>query len=363
MIGMKTTHLVSLGLLCLLGVLVIALMAKTPVIRSFFKLSEGFSTQSVSTTQCPSGFTMYMYDGTAYCCNGTINTDAYTVAKSCVLPVMNSGVGFCTLGASSKVPNCGNLLNTILTQQSTSVCPPSKPNYAMSNRCCQSSTTSDGTDCSSKTLGTFCNVEAASELFRTSTDCNYLRMKETDTCPPNSSKVDVQITSGVLSGMNIYGCSNQSKTCYTDSVISALHRLGKVTTSLTSCTSPDALTTPACTIAPIILASDTGYTPSGIGSVTRFPTTTQIIFDSRIPTVNSSNVVTGYGFNSVLPPVGSAISGPFISPGTTLVSIANAPLPSNPYVPGLLATISQPVTGVNEARGNVFVYSFTPPSR
>lgn len=306
---------------------------------------------------------MYMYDGTAYCCNGTINTDAYNVAKTCILPVTRDGVGFCTLGTSSTVPNCGNLLGTILSQQSSSVCPPSKPNYCTANRCCQSQITSDGTDCTSKAAGTFCNVEAASNLFRSTTDCNYLRMKEKDTCPFNTSKADIPIMSGPLSGLTVYGCSNESNICYTDTVINELHRMGKVTSNLTPCSSQNTVSTPKCTIAPILLATDNGYTPNGVGNVSRFPTTTQIIFDSRIPTVNSSNVVTSYGFNSVLPSVGSAISGPFISPGTTVVSIANAPLPSNPYVPGLLVTISNPVTGVSETRGNVFVYSFTPPVR
>ncbi len=109
---------------------------------------------------------------------------------------------------------------------------------------------------------------------------------------------------------------------------------------------------------PIVLATDNGFTARG-SFATHFPTPTQIIFDSRTVTVDSKQKVTAYGTTSPVPAVGSNITGPFLSPGTTLVSIQNSSLPSNPYVPGLLATISKPLVTPSDNRGDVFVYTFT----
>lgn len=249
---MNSGQIVSLGLLCILGIFAIYIMAKTPVIRSFFRGKEGFTTQTVSTAQCPYGSRMYMYDGKAYCCNGTINTDAYNLEKTCITPVTQPGNGICTLGPATVTPlgttiqNCGGLIGSILTNQSTAICPPSKPNFCTANRCCQSAITADGSDCVSKANGTYCEVGDTSQLFFSTTECNYLRMKEKDTCPSNTSKGDVTVTTGALSGMTLYGCSNQSRICYTDTVITTLQRMGKDTSSLTACSSPNAMSSGSC---------------------------------------------------------------------------------------------------------------------
>lgn len=231
----------NLSLLCLLGVFVIIIMAKTPMIRSFF--GEGFTPQRVSMSQCPRGYKMYMYDGTAFCCNGTVNTNAPSTEKSCLLPVTHDGVGFCTLGADMKttggtaVPNCSSIIAENLTKQGKAICPPSKPNFCLANRCC-TQTTPDGSDCSSMTAGSFCDVLDPSKRFTSTTDCNYLRMKEMDTCPVNTNKGDISVTSGALAGLTIYGCSTLNTTCYTDTVLAALKGMGKDTTGLTACSKP-----------------------------------------------------------------------------------------------------------------------------
>jgi hypothetical protein len=248
---MKASQLVSLGLLVLLGILVIGLMAKTPFIRSLLG-REGFTSPSIITSQCPQGYKMYMYDGTAFCCNGSVNTDAYNLEKTCLRPVTQDGVGFCTLGATTTTPsgtvvqNCGNLVGTILQSQGSAICPPSKPNFCTANRCCQSAITADGTDCATKATGTYCDVKPASELFRSATDCNYLRIKEQDTCPAGTSKGDVVMTHGALLGMTIYSCSNHTNICYTDKLITTLRGLGKDTSTLTSCSAPNALNPASC---------------------------------------------------------------------------------------------------------------------
>ena len=60
------------------------------------------------------------------------------------------------------------------------------------------------------------------------------------------------------------------------------------------------------------------------------------------------------------PSPGSIISGPFIAPGTTLVSVENSGrMPSNPYIDGQTITISQPLVNVTEGKGDAFVYTFT----
>jgi len=246
---MNVTHIVSLALLCILGICVIGLMAKTPLIRSLL-CREGFTSPSIVTSQCPQGYKMYMYEGSAFCCNGTVNTDAYTLEKTCLRPVTQGGPGFCTLGPAittgTGVQNCGNLVGTILTSQGNAICPPSKPNFCTANRCCQSAVTADGSDCVNKSAGSYCDVKPADKLFYSATDCNYLRLKETDTCPTGSSMGDVMMNQGSLSGMTIYSCSNHTNICYTDKLITTLHGLGKDTRTLVSCSTPNALSPASC---------------------------------------------------------------------------------------------------------------------
>jgi len=63
-------------------------------------------------------------------------------------------------------------------------------------------------------------------------------MKEMDTCPGNTNKGDISVTSGALAGLTIYGCSTLNTTCYTDTVLAALKSMGKDTTGLTACSGP-----------------------------------------------------------------------------------------------------------------------------
>lgn len=246
---MKASQLVSLGLLVLLGILVIGLMAKTPLIRRLLH-REGFTSPTVISSQCPQGYKMYMYEGTAFCCNGTVNTDAYNLEKTCLRPVTQGSTGFCTLGpaitSGTVVQNCGNLVGTILTSQGNAICPPSKPNFCTANRCCQSAITADGTDCVTKANGTYCDVKPPHELFLSATDCNYLRIKEKDTCPAGTSKGDISMTYGALTGLTLYSCSNNTNICYTDNLINILRGLGKDTSTLISCSAPNALNPSSC---------------------------------------------------------------------------------------------------------------------
>jgi len=88
--------------------------------------------------------------------------------------------------------------------------------------------------------------------------------------------------------------------------------------------------------------TDNGYTASG-GFATHFPAPNQIILDSR----------------GVDPDIGSAVTGPFIQPGTKLTALRNyGRMPSNPYVDGTLITLSKPLVNIGEKKGDVFTYKF-----
>ena len=109
----------------------------------------------------------------------------------------------------------------------------------------------------------------------------------------------------------------------------------------------------------IYRASDNGYTASG-HFATHFPSSTRIILDTRSPVLNDKGDVINYGAPAETPNPGSIIRGPFIAPGTTVVSVENSGrLPSNPYVNGQTVSISKPLVNMKEDRGLVFVYSFT----
>lgn len=234
---MKRETLILTGLLGLLVLIITVVFLRTPVMK---RLYENFASQEIpTTTVCPDGFNMYMYNHTAYCCRGTVNTDATTVSKTCMPAITNMENSFCTLGVDSTVPNCSKLLRDLLTEKGAAICPRSKPNFCSANRCCTSPVTADGTECTDKTDGTFCKVGDPLQVFDTAKggpqDCNYQRLKESDTCPANMGMADVAVTTGPLTGMTIYGCSTLSKTCYTPSIINALKGMGKDTSGLVAC--------------------------------------------------------------------------------------------------------------------------------
>ena len=104
--------------------------------------------------------------------------------------------------------------------------------------------------------------------------------------------------------------------------------------------------------------SDNGYTAGG-DNATRFPTTTQIILDSRGVIFDMSGnpgCCTPNPAETPLP--GSPVEGPFLQPGTKVVSIERWGMPSNPYVIGSLLTIDKPIVNKSEWKGMVFLYTF-----
>jgi len=103
--------------------------------------------------------------------------------------------------------------------------------------------------------------------------------------------------------------------------------------------------------------TDNGYTAYG-SFATHFPSSNQIILDSRSPTF-SGTTVTGFGSAAPDPAVGSTVKGPFVQDGTTVTNvIASGRMPSNPYVDGKTIVLSKPLVGIKEDRGDVFTYTF-----
>ena len=228
------TTLFLLGALVVIVIVAGAMFLRAPAIKKIFERFANPSQLKVMTTVCPDGFTMYMYDNVAYCCNGTVNTDATSLNKTCNPPVTAMENSFCTLGPDTPdVQHCSSLASALLAAHS-SVCPASKPNFCSKNRCCASLVSSDGSDCTDLTAGTYCDVLDASKLFKNVNDCNYQSMKERDTCPANFSMSDISVPKTELT---IYGCTspNLSNTCYTQPVVDALTRLGQNTSQLTLC--------------------------------------------------------------------------------------------------------------------------------
>jgi hypothetical protein len=241
----KSEKIVFMTLFFLLLFIMIYLMSNTPIIKGFFTMSESFvsSSDRVTVPICPTGFKEYIFGGDkkTYCCRGTVNADATTVQGSCKRAIEKMENSFCTLGASSvDAPNCSEFVHAMLREKGTSFCPASKPNYSFANRCCSSSVTSDGSDCSDTKAGSFCTVGEAADLFKTdkggSGDCAYQRMKESDTCPPDYSKSDTQYTSGPLAGLSVYSCfDNISKTCFTQNIVGELKKKGVDVSRLPIC--------------------------------------------------------------------------------------------------------------------------------
>jgi hypothetical protein len=226
---MTRTKMVCLLLFCVSILLIMVIVVKGSVKIEHF-------TATPVMTSCPPEFKMYMYEGVAYCCKGTVNRDATNIEKTCMPPVTAMEDAFCTLNdKQDNIPNCSSLTNNLLKRKGAAICPASKPNFCNSNRCCASSITRDNSSCTNLASG-FCDSNP--DIFRTlrggQTTCQYQRIKETDTCPRGYTMSDMN-PGGVLSGLTIYGCTTLTSTCYTSKLLIAMKAAGKDTTGLVSC--------------------------------------------------------------------------------------------------------------------------------
>jgi hypothetical protein len=200
-----------------------------------------------SATECPVGTEMYMYEGGAYCCGGgKVNRDADTVEKTCRPIPMKPAPTFCTLGPSQeKVKNCLELKAGLLQAEGETTCPPSKPNFCKgpagsataNGRCCSGPVNAEGTDCADSNAFFQCTVGTDPNELKDMNDCRFQREKETqDPCPPKYFPFSSE-GQGPLKGVNVYGCSDLGKNCYSKAVIARLKELGYDSSSMPVCSS------------------------------------------------------------------------------------------------------------------------------
>ena len=244
------------GLIIAVVIILVRIIIKTPLGKS---VVEAFTSATVATpintmTECPGDSTMYMYGGTAYCCNGTINPDSDDIKQTCTkLWQRDAGPHiFCTLGPEREgVKNCLETRVGLMQAKGETECPPLLPNFCQgasttptaAGRCCQGPTNEKLTDCMTTAPNTFCDVTTAENEFTVPTSCQFLRdQQEAGSCPSgyNSTTTSFSSTSGVatpFAGMTLFGCTNGSAVCYQSSLLQRLQALGLDISSLTECPS------------------------------------------------------------------------------------------------------------------------------
>ena len=189
---MNRTQLICLGLLILLCILVFRLAYK--ILCPMLDIIENFD-----TTTCPDGF-----DGPF-----TDTTDNNVYCKK--------GEKSCSLSGKLNHTLCKDVKEEILREKD-SLCPPSKPFYTRTNKCCKTA----------KNGRSDCEVGSS---FCTGQECSFQRMKETAVCPSNMQTVlETQIE-----GMTTFACTNNSAMCFTPTALLALQQAGKNTSALTTC--------------------------------------------------------------------------------------------------------------------------------
>jgi len=184
-----------------------------------------------STTSCPKGTKFYVGpDGVSYCCSGTINYNADTVAASCP----SSSATFCTLGASTPtVPNCLTIRGVLMQTEGATFCPSTMPTYVEGDerRCCTAGN-ADLTACASA-VSQSCVVTDDKDPFKNPASCQFLKAREEDgTCPATYNPF-----TSTRDDITIYGCTNTATNCYLQSTLQRLQFLGHDVTGLVPCAS------------------------------------------------------------------------------------------------------------------------------
>ena len=231
-----------IALMCVAVFILLRITMRTPVVAGFI---ESFVSGSLitSTTECPAGYTMYMYNGGAYCCKGRVNGDASKLERTCVAASMESNT-LCSLGPSEgEIPNCARIQKIVRKEQGKNICPPSMPNFCKdpsvsqsTGSCCTSAVNEAGTACVNPRGS--CSVGAGENEFLEPAGCQFLRLMETDsTCPLGYHKVlsSVNNIQNPLNGLTLYGCSNLSSNCYTEKLIQRMRALGYDVSQLVQC--------------------------------------------------------------------------------------------------------------------------------
>jgi hypothetical protein len=234
------------GLIVAAVIILVRVIVGTPMARRVMESfqSGGGASLINTTTECPSSSQMYMYEGMAYCCNGQVNPDADTLKQSCKPLLYPPGfqMTFCSLGPPRKgagVKNCLELRSGLIAAEGASFCPTSKPNFCQAGpaggRCCSGPTNTNFTDCADSQP--HCDrLPAGQDPLTDATSCDFQKLAEEDmaTCPTGYHQV-ISTGQGAFAGLNIYGCTNMTQTCYSADMIGRLKKAGKDTSNLQPC--------------------------------------------------------------------------------------------------------------------------------
>jgi hypothetical protein len=235
----------------IIGVLIILgyTIWRTPLMKS---VVEGFATPAALTnisTDCPAGSTMYMFEGTSFCCSGKVNQNADVIKDTCILPVIppNSHAPppvFCTLGpttANGLVKNCMETKAGLFQARGEQLCPSTAPNYVQGltgsptegGRCCASLGNSDLSDCEGSAGQ--CDVSTDKNVFKNPDSCQFRRAQEAEPkCPRNYGPFKTA-GQGKLTELTLFGCTDSTQNCYSKAVINSLKELGYDPSALKEC--------------------------------------------------------------------------------------------------------------------------------
>ena len=226
------------GLMIAVVIILIRVIFGTPLVK---RVRESFADAPKminSQTECPPGATMYMFNGSSYCCSGAINGDAVSVKDSCRPYSSRDGnTTFCTLGPStSTAKNCLELRSGLMQAEGEAVCPSTMPTFVKESgdsagRCCADPGNPALTAC----VGTkFCDVGTDPNMFKDSTSCQFLKAQGDTACPKGFGTFTAP-GQGAMSDITLFGCTDNGTNCYADSTLKRLKELGYDTTGLVSC--------------------------------------------------------------------------------------------------------------------------------
>jgi hypothetical protein len=215
-------------------------------VREAFANGSGAATHMLnSSTECPPGSRVYMYEGKAYCCSGLINVDADTAQKSCIAwtPTggVPSGLTFCSLGPTKDgIVNCLETLSGRMQADGEIYCPASMPNYVKGpelpgthGRCCTSPANPQYLECQDPTKP-YCDVTTEANIFKAPNSCQFQKLQAEVTCPTKYSPIAVPGQNN-FQGMTLVGCSDSGTICYSSDIMAKLKKLGYDTSSLSVC--------------------------------------------------------------------------------------------------------------------------------
>jgi hypothetical protein len=198
-----------------------------------------------SSTECPVGSKMYMYQGKAYCCSGLVSVDADTVQQSCRAwtpsPGAPTGLTFCSLGPSTEgIVNCLETRSGQAQAKGEIYCPTDMPNYVqgpklpgMRGRCCKSPADPQFLECQDSTQA-HCDITTETNIFKVPNSCQFQKLPDNTHCPSNYSLITVPGQNN-FQGMTLVGCSDSGTICYPSNILAQLKKLGYDTSSLVAC--------------------------------------------------------------------------------------------------------------------------------